>query len=154
MDDDAYGQQERARGAREAILGFLKGRFGAVPEEVSELLREVWKEAPLQKLAVGAGQAESLVAFTGLLRRKAKAERSARQRELSAGVRREAIQAVLWARFGSVPVIANWMIEEIKDRKTLESLRAAASRCHSWEGFWRALRESGTHEPTVRSRGR
>ncbi len=47
----------------EAILGFLKGRFGTVPRDMARHLRAVFDEKKLQRLAALAGQCPDLQTF-------------------------------------------------------------------------------------------
>jgi hypothetical protein len=133
---------------------FLKGRFKKVPRDAGRLLSEIRDETTLQKLGATAGRAESLAVFEGHLRTKARAEDSARKEELVAGVWREAVLTMLGARFGPVPIDVGWLIEEVKNKKTLQQLNALAFRCLGWEEFRFWMRELGTPNPNARNERR
>ncbi len=56
-------QELVAEKLHEAILEFLKGRFGAVPQDVTRLLRAVPTEKKLMKLTALAAKCPDLEAF-------------------------------------------------------------------------------------------
>lgn len=56
-------QKMRAETLHQAILDFLKGRFGSVPRDVTRHLRNVPDEKKLRQLSVFAGQCPDLQAF-------------------------------------------------------------------------------------------
>jgi hypothetical protein len=75
-----------------------------------------------------------------------------RRRELIAGVWQEATLSILRARFGEVPIDVCWLLEDIKNKKSLQKLRSFAFQCLGWEDFRSGLREWGSPDANPRSR--
>jgi hypothetical protein len=121
---------------------------------VFTLLSDIREETTLQKLAATAGRAESIEVFEERLRTKATLEEAARKKELVAGVWREAVLTMVRARFGPVPIDVGWLIEGIKNKKTLQQLNAIAHRCLGWEEFRFWMRELGTRHLNARTERR
>lgn len=62
-----YAERKLAQGKAEAILGFLRGRFSDLPEDLSEVIRGITDPEILDDLVVQAGRCDTLDEFRARL---------------------------------------------------------------------------------------